>query len=76
MTKDWTGNQNSIFKTLGASNHTGKQREENDFYATEPKAIDLLVATGELGQPILDIPVNPDEPNEHLSLSLSLSLVT
>lgn len=22
--KDWVGNQNSIFKTLGASNHTDK----------------------------------------------------
>lgn len=40
--KDWTGNGNSIFKTLGASNHTEKQREENDFYATDPIAIDLL----------------------------------
>ena len=42
MKKDWTGNQNSIFKTLGASNHTEKDRELNDFYATEPKAIDVL----------------------------------
>ena len=40
--KDWTGNQNSIFKTLGASNHTDKEREQDDFYATEPKAIDVL----------------------------------
>ena len=39
---DWTGNGNSIYKTLGASNHTEKEREENDYYATEPKAIDLL----------------------------------
>ena len=40
--KDWTGNKNSIFKTLGASSHTEKEREENDFYATDPKAIELL----------------------------------
>ena len=40
--KDWTGNQTSIYKTLAASNHTEKYREENDYYATEPKAIDLL----------------------------------
>ena len=25
--KDWTGNKNSIFKTLGASNHTEKERQ-------------------------------------------------
>ncbi len=41
-TKDWVGNQNSVYKTLGASNHTEKEREQDDFYATEPKAIDVL----------------------------------
>ena len=40
--KDWSGNSNSIYKTLGASNHTEKDREENDYYATEPFAIDVL----------------------------------
>lgn len=40
--QDWTGNKNSIYKTLGASNHTEKEREENDYYATEPKAVELL----------------------------------
>ena len=43
MSKDWTGNQNSIYKTLGASNHTDKERENNDYYATEPKALELLL---------------------------------
>ena len=43
MAKDWTGNKNSIFKTLAASNHTDKERELNDFYATEPKALELLL---------------------------------
>ncbi len=43
MSKDWTGNSNSIYKTLGASNHTDKERENNDFYATEPKAGELLL---------------------------------
>ena len=41
--KDWMGNQNSIYKTLGASNHTDKEREMHDYYATEPKAIELLL---------------------------------
>lgn len=40
--KDWSGNKNSIYKTLGASNHTDKERELNDYYATEPKAVKLL----------------------------------
>ena len=43
MSKDWIGNKNSIFKTLGASNHTDKERENNDFYATDPIAIDKLL---------------------------------
>lgn len=41
--KDWIGNGNSIFKTLGASNHVEAEREENDYYATEPKAIEILL---------------------------------
>ena len=41
--KDWNGNANSIYKTLGASNHTDKERENDDFYATEPRAADLLM---------------------------------
>ena len=40
---DWTGNQKSIYTILGASNHTDKEREINDYYATEPKAIELLL---------------------------------
>jgi hypothetical protein len=42
-TKDWTGNKNSIYKTLGASNHTKEQRQNEDFYATEPKAAQILL---------------------------------
>ena len=43
MTKDWTGNKNSIYKCLGASNHTEEERETNDYYATDPSAIDDLL---------------------------------
>jgi hypothetical protein len=43
MNKDWTGNSNSIYKTLGSSNHTDKQRQQQDYYATEPKAVELLL---------------------------------
>lgn len=42
--KDWVGNSNSIFKQLGASSHTDEEREENDFYATDPKAAHDLIA--------------------------------
>lgn len=41
--KDWVGNKNSVFKTLGASNHCDHDRAEHDYYATEPKAAELLL---------------------------------
>lgn len=41
--KDWTGNKNSIFKTLGASNHTDKERQNEDYYATDPVAAEMLL---------------------------------
>lgn len=44
MMKDWTGNKKSVFATLGASNHSKQERETMDYYATEPKAIDLLAS--------------------------------
>ena len=42
--KDWTGTSESAFKMLGASNHCDDEREENDYYATDPKAIDMLLS--------------------------------
>lgn len=41
--RDWRGNGNSVWKTLGASNHTEKEREADDYYATDPIAIDKLL---------------------------------
>lgn len=43
MTKDWTGNHKTVYTTLGASNHTDKERESHDYYATEPRALELLL---------------------------------
>lgn len=50
--KDWTGDGNSIYKTLGATNHTASEREPNDYYATEPKAAELLCAVENLSPAI------------------------
>ena len=41
--KDWKGNYNSVFKTLGASNHTSEEREANDYYATNPETLEPLL---------------------------------
>ena len=43
MSKDWIGNQRSVFGTMGASNHANKERQMEDYYATDPKAIDILL---------------------------------
>jgi len=43
--KDWTGRgRNSIYSTLGASNHSNYDRVDDDYYATNPIAIDKLFA--------------------------------
>lgn len=41
--KDWRGDSNSIWKTLGASNHTEKERQQDDYYATDPIAVNKLL---------------------------------
>ena len=45
--KDWTGNKASVFSTLGAIHYAQEEREENDYYATDPKAMELLLAEEE-----------------------------
>lgn len=42
MSKDWEGGFNSVFKTLGASNHTDHERGDHDYYATSPMALELF----------------------------------
>lgn len=51
MSKDWNGGFNSVFKCLGASSHTEKEREPNDYYATSPEAIDLLFESNNFVRP-------------------------
>ena len=43
---DWIGNRKSVYTTLGASSHSEKERETNDYYATDPYAIDVLINDG------------------------------
>jgi hypothetical protein len=40
---DWTGNSNSIYKTLGSSHHSEHNRQSHDYYATEPRAGEMLL---------------------------------
>lgn len=52
MAKDWTGDYFSISGTIGARNLAKEEREENDFYATDPKAAEWLLKIEKLGHRI------------------------
>ena len=41
--KDWTGNKAAIFVCNGATGHAKEEREENDYYATDPVAAEWLL---------------------------------
>ena len=41
--KDWTGNSRSYASTLGARNFALEEREKNDYYATDPKALEVFL---------------------------------
>lgn len=41
--KDWNGNNKSIYVTMGASNHSNKERQSEDYYATDPKALEIFL---------------------------------
>lgn len=63
---DWVGNSNSIYKTLGASNHTDKQREKDDYYATDPIAIDKLLTVERLWQNVWECACGAGHLSERL----------
>lgn len=44
MSKEWKGNSDSVRSRLGINKqHTTKGREEDDFYATDPQALETLL---------------------------------
>lgn len=43
MPKDWTGNAISVWKANAATNHSIAERQNEDYYATDPIAIDKLL---------------------------------
>lgn len=54
MNKDWTGNKASTFVTLGASSHARGARQVDDYYATQPLAVELLLKEESFNQNILE----------------------
>lgn len=43
-----------IYVTIGASNHTKQERELNDYYATHPKAVEMLLELETFNKNILE----------------------
>ena len=52
--KDWTGNTQSVMATLNASNHSDSERETHDYYATDPRAVEMLLKLEEFSDIILE----------------------
>ena len=50
MGKDYKG----IFTAIGASNHSNEEREQDDYYATDPKALELLLELEQFDNVILE----------------------
>lgn len=51
---DWTGNSMAIYSTHGASNHSDGGRQENDYYATDPVAVEKLLEIESFSNTILE----------------------
>lgn len=52
MKKDWTGDRHGNFVTIGASNHSKRERAKRDYYATDPQAAELLLKHEQFYGPI------------------------
>lgn len=52
--KDWTGNAQSIFTCNGARVFATEERQSEDFYATEPKAVEELLERETFSDTILE----------------------
>ena len=53
-TKDWTGNSKAIYSCHGASNHSDTEREVNDYYATPPSAVEMLLELENYSKSIME----------------------
>lgn len=55
MSKDWTGNSKAIFTTLGASSHALDERQVDDFYATDPIAVEILLGKEKFSKNVWEV---------------------
>lgn len=51
---DWTGNKTSVYANLAASSHSEQEREQNDYYATPPSAVEELLKRESFNKYVLE----------------------
>ena len=49
-----TKENKNIFTTIGASNHSQEERQEHDYYATKPRAVELLLELEDIRPLVLE----------------------
>lgn len=49
---DWSGNKISSYVMNGCSNHSDKERQNEDYYATDPRAVEELLKKEKFEHPI------------------------
>jgi len=54
MSKDWTGNSKAAIAGIAPSNHSAKTRENDDFYATDPKAVEMLCELEKFSENVIE----------------------
>ena len=52
--KDWSGNGMSLFVTNGDGSHSVQARDEWDYYATDPSAVEELLKVESFGKNVLE----------------------
>ena len=52
--KDWTGNSKAAIAGLAPSNRSQKDRVSEDYYATDPKAVEALLQLEDFSQTVLE----------------------
>ena len=57
---DWVGNKTSSYVCNGASNHSDKDRQKNDYYATDPEAVKELLKRENFGNEVWECAVGGD----------------
>ena len=66
------GNLNSTFSVIGATNHSKGERQAEDYYATESKAVDLLMGVEKFSNNIWECAVGGGHLAQVLEIKMAM----